>query len=91
MVFGLYVLYCIAKNYLYNNGNPANLSSDLEHQLYAANGGVGSILTIQYCRFGEVMDAGAQIKTRVETNIIRYNWVDGGDNDMLQLIEDTRN
>jgi len=75
---------------LFDNGNPADPSSDQEHQLYSF-GGVGSVLTLQYNRLGNVMDAGAQIKTRSETNIIRYNWVDGGDNDMLQLIEDMRN
>lgn len=44
-------------------------------------------LTVQFCWFGELQNDGQQLKSRAETNIIRYNWIEGGKNSQLDLVD----
>ncbi len=46
---------------------------------------------MQYSRFGELLNDGQQCKFRTETVVFRYNWVEGGKNSQLDLVEDSKN
>ncbi len=61
------------------------------HNIYMGVGGPGSRVTIQRCRFGEMANDGQQCKFRSETLVFRYNWVEGGRNSQLDIVEDTSN
>ena len=74
--------------HIHDNG--INESSYHEHNLYLG-GGSGSKVTVQYCHIGELLNDGQQGKFRTETVIFRYNWVEGGKNSVLDLVEDASN
>ncbi len=65
------------------NGNHQNPSSDQEHNVYLQ----GALTTVQFCRFGEPFANGNNIKDRSLNTIIRYNWIAGGKNRQLDLVE----
>jgi len=65
------------------NGNHQNPSSDQEHNVYLQ----GALTTVQFCRFGEPFGNGNNIKDRSFTTIIRYNWIAGGKNRQLDLVD----
>jgi len=69
------------------NGAGKDPARYLEHNIYV--GGRGVHLTVQYCRFGELLNDGQQLKSRAQTNIIRYNWIEGGHNSQLDLVDGT--
>lgn len=79
----------IEYSHVYNNG-AGNASSAYEHNLYLS-GGPDSRATVQFCRFGDLLNDGQQIKFRTETTVIRYNWIEGGKNSQIDLVEDSRN
>lgn len=68
---------------IYDNGNHLNLKSDQEHNVYLC--GTDSI--IQGCRFGDTHSDGNNIKDRGVNTIIRYNWIEGGKNRQLDLVD----
>ncbi len=75
--------------HIYNNGAGSSTSA-YEHNLYLS-GGPGTNATVQFCRFGDLLNDGQQIKFRTETTVIRYNWIEGGKNSQIDLVEDSRN
>nr|WP_319394162.1 PKD domain-containing protein [uncultured Desulfobacter sp.] len=70
--------------------NGVHTSSTQQHNLYLG-GGAGSRVTVQYSHIGELLNDGQQAKFRTETLIFRYNWVEGGKNSVLDLVEDGDN
>ena len=68
---------------IYDNGNALNRLSDQEHNVYLC--GTNSI--IQGCRFGDTHSDGNNIKDRALNTIIRYNWIEGGKNRQLDLVD----
>lgn len=68
---------------IYDNGNHLNLKSDQEHNVYLC--GTNSI--IQGCRFGDTHADGNNIKDRGVNTIIRYDWIEGGKNRQLDLVD----
>jgi len=68
---------------IYDNGNRLNRLSDQEHNVYLC--GTNSI--IQGCRFGDTHSDGNNIKDRGLNTIIRYNWIEGGKNRQLDLVD----
>ena len=68
---------------IYDNGNHLNLKSDQEHNVYLC----GTNTIIQGCRFGDTHSDGNNIKDRGLNTIIRYNWVEGGKNRQLDLVD----
>lgn len=68
---------------IYDNGNHLNLKSDQEHNVYLC--GTNSI--IQGCRFGDTHADGNNIKDRGVNTNIRYNWIEGGKNRQLDLVD----
>jgi hypothetical protein len=79
----------IEQCYVHDNG-VGDPSSSQEHNLYLG-GGAGSNATVQYSRFGELLNDGQQCKFRTATLIFRYNWIEGGKNSQLDLVEDSKN
>lgn len=79
----------IEQTYVHDNG-VGDSNSYTEHNLYLG-GGAGSRVLVQYSRFGELQNDGQQCKFRAETLIFRYNWIDGGKNSQLDLVEDSKN
>ncbi len=73
---------------VYDNG--VHTSSYLQHNLYLG-GGAQSLVTVQYCHIKDLLNSGQQAKFRAETLIFRYNWVEGGKNSVLDLVEDAGN
>ncbi len=71
---------------MYDNGVCTWVNSFI-HNLYL-NSGSNSTVTIQYCRIGELLSNGQQLKSRAQTTVIRYNWIEGGRNSSLDLVED---
>ncbi len=71
--------------HIHNNGAGSDPERWLEHNIYA--GGRDIHLTVQFCWFGELQNDGQQLKSRAETNIIRYNWIEGGRNSQLDLVD----
>ncbi|NKB66627.1 MAG: hypothetical protein GKR89_06165 [Candidatus Latescibacteria bacterium] len=67
--------------------NGAGRRSAFEHNLYLAVGGPGSRAVVQFCRVGALASDGQQLKTRVETALIRYNWIEGGANSQIDLVD----
>ncbi len=71
--------------YIYDNGVGDN-NSVYQHNIYVG-GGVGTSVTIQYCKFGELLNRGQQVKFRTESVVFRYNWVEGGRNGQLDIVD----
>ncbi len=71
--------------YIHENGAGPDSTRYLEHNIYASGRGIH--LTVQFCRFGELLNDGQQFKSRAQTNIIRYNWIEGGRNSQLDLVD----
>jgi hypothetical protein len=57
------------------------------HNMYLS-GHNGNTITVQYSYIGELLSQGQQVKSRAEKLIFRYNWVEGGRNAQLDLVED---
>lgn len=68
---------------IYDNGNHLNLSSGLQHNIYLC--GMNSV--VQFCRFGAPHSNGNNIKDRGLDTVIRYNWIEGGKNRQLDLVD----
>ena len=86
-IFSSHTYNLIIENcHIHDNGMTE--SSCHEHNLYLG-GGSGSKVTVQYCHLGELLNDGQQGKFRTETIIFRYNWVEGGKNSVLDLVEDS--
>jgi hypothetical protein len=68
---------------IYDNGNHINLDSDQEHNVYLC----GTHTTVQFCRFGVPHSNGNNLKDRGLDTIIRYNWIEGGKNRQLDLVD----
>jgi len=79
-------VFTIEKSYIHDNGLSNDPNSPYIHNFYG-EGGQGSIFTIQYCRIGGVVGDGQNIKSRSDQNIIRYNWIEGGNNRQLDLVD----
>jgi hypothetical protein len=75
--------------HVHDNGG-AQPDSSQEHNLYLG-GGAGSKVLVQYSWFGDLLNDGQQCKFRAETLIFRYNWVEGGKNSQLDMVEDSKN
>ena len=75
--------------YIHDNG--ASGFTAFEHNIYLISGHPESKATVQFCRFGELQNDGQQIKSRFETTILRYNWIEGGRNSQLDLVESADN
>ncbi len=78
----------IKNSSVYNNG--ITTASSQEHNFYLG-GGSGSIATVEFNHIGDLLNDGQQFKSRVETLYFRYNWVQGGKNSILDLVEDAQN
>ena len=72
--------------HIYNNG-VCNWDNSYIHNMYLS-GRNGNTITVQYCYIGELLSQGQQVKSRAEKLIFRYNWVEGGRNAQLDLVED---
>ena len=68
---------------IYDNGNHINLDSSQEHNVYLC----GTHTTVQFCRFGVPHSNGNNIKDRGLNTTIRYNWIEGGKNRQLDLVD----
>lgn len=68
---------------IYDNGNHLDLSRSQEHNVYLC----GTNTVIQFCRFGEPHSDGNNIKERGLDTLIRYNWIQGGKNRQLDLVD----
>lgn len=68
---------------IYDNGNHKNLNSSQEHNVYLC----GTHTTVQFCRFGVPHSDGNNIKDRGVDTIIRYNWIEGGKNRQIDLVD----
>ena len=73
--------------HIHDNGAGSSTSSQ-EHNLYMTQGGDNDKVIVQFCRFGELLNDGQQCKFRTAVVVFRYNWVNGGRNSMLDLVED---
>jgi len=68
---------------LVKNGNHANPQSDQEHNAY-----LGAANTIvESCYFGKPFANGQNLKDRGMNTIIRYNWIEEGNNRQLDLVD----
>lgn len=81
-------LLTVEYSYIHDNG--VHTGSDQQHNLYI-NGGAGSVFTLQFCHIGEELNDGQQVKSRAETTVIRHNWIEGGRNSLLDLVEESDN
>lgn len=81
----LVIEYC----HIYDNGVCTWYNSFI-HNLYLSSGN-NSVLTLQYSHIGELLSSGQQIKSRAQTTVIRYNWIEGGRNSSLDLVESVAN
>lgn len=71
---------------IYDNGRCTWVNSFI-HNFYL-NSGTSSTVTIQYCHVGELLSNGQQVRSRAEKTVIRYNWIEGGRNSSLDLMQD---
>jgi hypothetical protein len=78
----------IEHSHVHDNG--LQPTSAWQHNLYLG-GGAGSVVTVQYSHIGELLNDGQQAKFRTESVVFRYNWVEGGKNSVLDLVEDADN
>jgi hypothetical protein len=68
---------------IFDNGNHRNIGSSQEHNVYLQ----GEKTIVQFCRFGEPHSDGNNIKDRGLDTIIRFNWIEGGMNRQLDLVD----
>ena len=74
--------------YIHDNG--VSKGSRFNHNLYLA-GGKNSSAIVQYCHIGELLCDGQQTKFRTESLTFRYNWVEGGKNSVIDMVESEEN
>ena len=72
----------IEKSYIHRNGNFKNPLSSQEHNLYL--GGAKSV--VQFNRLSSPR-SGHTLKERGKDTVIRYNWIDHGNNRQLDLVD----
>nr|NJM02127.1 hypothetical protein [Desulfobacula sp.] len=73
----------IKNSIILNNGNHANPSSDQEHNVY-----LGAAKTlVEACYFGKPFANGQNLKDRGMDTVIRYNWIEEGNNRQLDLVD----
>lgn len=72
----------IEKCKIYDNGNHKNRHSSQEHNVYVG----GAKTLIQFNRLSSP-HSGHNLKDRGKDTIIRYNWIDGGNNRQIDLVE----
>ena len=68
---------------IFGNGNYRNPDSSQEHNVYLQ----GEKTIVQFCRFGAPHSDGNNIKDRGLDTIIRFNWIEGGPNRQLDLVD----
>ncbi|MCP4672190.1 MAG: hypothetical protein GY857_12890 [Desulfobacula sp.] len=73
----------ISKCVIYDNGNHKRINDYLEHNIYMC----APYTKIQFSRFGEPHSNGNNIKDRGLNTIIRYNWIEGGKNRQIDLVD----
>ena len=73
---------------VYENG--VTTTTDQEHNFYLG-GGAGSKVIIEANFIGDLLNDGQQFKSRAETTIFKYNWLEGGKNSLLDFVEDANN
>lgn len=73
--------------HIYDNGK-CSWNNSFIHNLYLSTGANSEVI-LQYCHVGELSSNGQQVKSRAQTTIIRYNWIEGGRNSCLDLVENT--
>ena len=71
---------------IYQNG-VCQWDNSYIHNMYLS-GRNGNIVTVQYCHIGELLSQGQQVKSRAEKFVFRYNWIEGGRNAQMDLVED---
>lgn len=81
-------LLTIKHSHIYDNGT--STSSTYAHNIYL-DGGLGSVAVIEFNHIGNLLNDGQQFKSRAETLIFRYNWLEGGKNSLLDLVESEKN
>ena len=72
--------------HIYQNG-VCSWENSYIHNMYLS-GRNGNTIIVQYCHIGELLSQGQQVKSRAEKFIFRYNWLEGGRNAQLDLVED---
>ncbi|ETR71675.1 MAG: hypothetical protein OMM_02311 [Candidatus Magnetoglobus multicellularis str. Araruama] len=72
--------------HIYHNG-VCSWENSYIHNMYLS-GRNGNTIIVQYCYIGELLNLGQQVKSRAEKFIFRYNWLEGGRNAQLDLVED---
>ena len=73
----------ISHCYFSNNGNFKNPGSSQEHNIYLQ----GKRSTVEFSYFGPPHSNGHLIKDRGWSTVIRYNWISGGANRQLDLVD----
>ncbi|WP_319574688.1 right-handed parallel beta-helix repeat-containing protein [uncultured Desulfobacter sp.] len=73
----------VRKCRIYGNGDFQNKKSDQEHNVYLN----GTHTIVEFCRFGPPAACGQTLKDRGLDTIIRYNWIEGGFNRQLDLVD----
>ena len=68
---------------IFDNGNFVNPGSSQQHNVYLQ----GKLTTVEFSRFGSTHSNGQIIKDRGLSTVIRYNWIEGGPNRQLDLVE----
>jgi len=71
---------------IYQNG-VCQWENSYIHNMYLS-GRNGNTVTVQYNYIGELLSQGQQVKSRAETFVFRYNWLEGGRNAQMDLVED---
>lgn len=79
------ISFVIEHCHIHDNGI-CQWESSYIHNLYLS-GHPGSKATVQFCLIGDLISNGQQLKSRAETTVIRYNYIDGGRNSQLDLVE----
>jgi hypothetical protein len=80
---------CIEHSHIHNNGVCSWMNSYI-HNLYLS-GENDTHVIVQYSKIGHLLSNGQQVKTRARNFVFRYNWVEGGRNSQLDLVEDVSN
>ena len=73
----------VRKCLIYGNGDFQNKKSDQDHNVYLQ----GTHTIVEFCRFGPPGACGQTLKDRGLNTIIRYNWIEGGFNRQLDLVD----
>ena len=71
---------------IYQNG-VCQWQNSYIHNMYLS-GHNGNTIIVQYCYIGELLSQGQQVKSRAEKFIFRYNWLEGGRNAQIDMVED---